>query len=69
MDDNKDSGEGQKAPNREGMRPRRIRKLTGLERIAIGDLAFLLYDSIDSSMRLDARKLHAHLVAWRARYL
>lgn len=69
--DEKDSSEGGYPPNGEQMRRRRSRKLSGMDRRAVGDLAFAVYEVASASVP-DAAKwglLKAKLLAWRALYL
>lgn len=69
--DQKASSEGGDPPNGEPMRRRRSRKLSGMDRRSVGDLAFALYE-VSSASVPDAQKwglLKAKLLAWRALYL
>jgi len=69
MDDDNDSGEGQQAPNELGeARRRRIPKLSGVAREAVGDLAFTLYCCSESG-RVDGLKLREGMARWKARWM
>jgi len=68
----KDSSEGGDPPNDgKQMRRRRSRKLSGMDRRALGDIAFALYEVAGASVPESAKwgMLKAKLLAWRAVYL
>lgn len=72
MSDEISSGEGGDPPNKvDSMRRRRSRKLSGVAHVALGDLAFAMYEVAGSNLPGDAKwhMLRAKLLAWRARYL
>lgn len=72
MSDEISSREGGDPPNKlESMRRRRSRKLSGPAALAVGDLAFLLYEITRMDVPNDTKwgMLAAKLLAWRARYL
>jgi len=63
------SGEGGYPPSQEPLRRRRIRKLSGPERDALGELAFILYSVCEPDMQDKWLVLRAKLLAWRSRFL
>lgn len=72
MDDEISSREGGDPPNkREPVRRSRIRKLSGPTKVALGDLAFVLYQVTRLDVPSDTKwnMLAAKLLAWRAQYL
>jgi len=72
MSDEISSGEGAKSPNElKPVRRRRIRKLSGPEAAAMGELAFALYAAAAAELPSDSKwkVLQAKLLAWRAAYL
>lgn len=72
MSDEISSGEGAQPPNNANpVRRRRSRKLSGVEAVALGELAFLLFLVCDSAVP-DAQKwpmLKSKLLAWRGAFL
>lgn len=72
MSDEISSGEGAKPPSIENRtRRRRIRKLSGPEAAALGELAFAMYSVAAAELPSDSKwkMLQAKLLAWRAAYL
>lgn len=72
MSDEKISSEGGDPPNNSNpVRPRRNRKLTGIDRRAVGELAFALYEVAAMEGPSDTKwaMLRAKLLAWRAIHL
>lgn len=72
MSEQKDSSEGGGPP--EQLKPsfrRKRRKLSGSDRLAVGDLAFALYEVAACDLPHDQKwhMLRAKLLAWRAIYL
>lgn len=66
------SGEGGDPPNKpESRGAKRRRKLSGLESLAMGELAFLLYEVAALDMPSDRKwpMLRAKLLAWRGRFI